>query len=327
MIREEMRQAVVDKRLEGLTYKEITKTLGVPYEFARKTCMAAGIDGKPWKDKRDAEMQAYKATGKTIKEVAEAFGVSEGTAAIACRGVASQQAEAWRKLTVDNNLEKYEEYARQRIAEVSPTFEYFDGYAGSEKPCRIRCKTCGTITTRSFAAIRRGKVRCRVCAAIEKAEREEERRLVKESEKREKAEARAARKLFIEEARRKEREQRLHPCVVCGTPTTNKYCCGRACSEKRHNHIKEVRRRAAIKGAMVDADITLQELYRRDSGVCYICGGVCDWDDKQERNGAFIAGNAYPSIDHVIPLAKGGLHSWDNVRLAHRRCNSMKAAK
>ena len=41
-------------------------------------------------------------------------------------------------------------------------------------------------------------------------------------------------------------------------------------------------------------------------------------------NNRFICGNNYPTIDHVIPLAKGGMHSWDNVRLAHHNCNSIK---
>ncbi|MDT2396282.1 HNH endonuclease [Enterococcus avium] len=29
-------------------------------------------------------------------------------------------------------------------------------------------------------------------------------------------------------------------------------------------------------------------------------------------------------MDHVIPISKGGTHSWDNVRLAHRHCNAIK---
>jgi len=32
----------------------------------------------------------------------------------------------------------------------------------------------------------------------------------------------------------------------------------------------------------------------------------------------------YPSIEHVIPIAKGGKHTWDNVKLAHRKCNMEK---
>ena len=30
-------------------------------------------------------------------------------------------------------------------------------------------------------------------------------------------------------------------------------------------------------------------------------------------------------LHHVVPLAKGGEHSWGNVALAHRRCNYLKS--
>jgi len=30
------------------------------------------------------------------------------------------------------------------------------------------------------------------------------------------------------------------------------------------------------------------------------------------------------TIDHIIPLSKGGLHMMSNCQLAHRRCNSYK---
>lgn len=38
-------------------------------------------------------------------------------------------------------------------------------------------------------------------------------------------------------------------------------------------------------------------------------------------------GDNYPSVDHIVPLAKGGLHSWDNVQLAHFKCNTLKGAR
>ncbi|WP_158070491.1 HNH endonuclease [Streptomyces luteocolor] len=31
-----------------------------------------------------------------------------------------------------------------------------------------------------------------------------------------------------------------------------------------------------------------------------------------------------PSLDHVIPLSRGGSHRRDNVQLAHLRCNLRK---
>lgn len=75
---------------------------------------------------------------------------------------------------------------------------------------------------------------------------------------------------------------------------------------------------------MIDNDITLQALFKRDKGVCQLCGKPCDWEDITEHEGTFIAGNNYPSIDHITPLSCGGEHSWGNVRLAHRHCNTLE---
>ena len=35
----------------------------------------------------------------------------------------------------------------------------------------------------------------------------------------------------------------------------------------------------------------------------------------------------YPTIDHIIPLSKGGTHTWNNVQLAHMCCNAGKCDK
>lgn len=72
---------------------------------------------------------------------------------------------------------------------------------------------------------------------------------------------------------------------------------------------------------------SLKELYKRDKGICYICGNKCDYEDYTYRGNTFIAGNYYPSIDHVIPISKGGTDDWNNLKLAHRLCNSIKSDK
>lgn len=49
-----------------------------------------------------------------------------------------------------------------------------------------------------------------------------------------------------------------------------------------------------------------------------------------ERAGIFdhSDGPDYPTIDHVIPLSKGGSHTWDNVKVACGECNCVvKGAK
>ena len=76
-----------------------------------------------------------------------------------------------------------------------------------------------------------------------------------------------------------------------------------------------------------DKDITLEKLYTRDRGICAICGKTCDYSDYVLKDNIFIAGNRYPSIDHIKPLSKSGSHTWDNIQLVHKQCNSKKSNK
>lgn len=63
--------------------------------------------------------------------------------------------------------------------------------------------------------------------------------------------------------------------------------------------------------------ITLAKLYERDNGICYLCGGLCEYSNDYNSDN-------YPTIDHVIPIARGGKDEWNNIRLAHRVCNMAK---
>ncbi len=104
------------------------------------------------------------------------------------------------------------------------------------------------------------------------------------------------------------------------------YCskkCARAVSRKK----ADAKRREIIESS--HDEISLTELYRRDAGICYLCGGKCDYRDRiiAKDGKTVICGNLYPSIDHVVPLSRGGTHTWGNVALAHRMCNSVKSIK
>lgn len=57
---------------------------------------------------------------------------------------------------------------------------------------------------------------------------------------------------------------------------------------------------------------------------CKSCGKMCNPDDHSWTN---HSGPMRPSVDHIIPLAKGGPHDWDNVQVAHIICNSAKGDK
>jgi len=65
--------------------------------------------------------------------------------------------------------------------------------------------------------------------------------------------------------------------------------------------------------------IKYEDLLVRDGPLCQICGGYMDWDGGRSRDAV--------SLDHIIPLSKGGTHTMDNVRLAHMSCNSKKSDK
>ena len=71
-------------------------------------------------------------------------------------------------------------------------------------------------------------------------------------------------------------------------------------------------RRARKADAFIEA-IDRQVVFSRDAGTCGIC-----------QQG--VAPEGW-HLDHVIPLSKGGLHSYDNVQVSHPVCNQSKGAR
>lgn len=279
-----------------------------------------GIMTHQEKEIRNKEMRLYKAEGHTNKEVAEKFNLTEASAKLICKGIAPQKPKV---IPTNKGIIKSDNEVASFIAERQKGFEYAGNYTGADGTVDLKCKECGSITTRSMITVRHNNIKCRECERIAKEKQEANKSVLKwfngivadirKEEKQIKAQ--------------EEEEARWHPCAVCGKPTKNKYTCSAKCSTKRNNTRKEQQRRIKIANALVDEDITLEGLYRRDKGICALCGEVCEWDDYEWRGGFKITGNNYPSLDHIIPLAKGGEHSWNNIQLAHRICNSLKADK
>lgn len=141
----------------------------------------------------------------------------------------------------------------------------------------------------------------------------------REEEKEHKEELREELRKVINKAQeiitRIEREKK---CVVCGSwfvaRNSIQICCSIECSKKRDNAQHDHRNE---RNGAADKSITLTSLYMRDGGMCWICGRHIDFDCDPNSND-------YPSIDHIQPLSKGGRHSWNNVRLACRGCNSKR---
>lgn len=72
------------------------------------------------------------------------------------------------------------------------------------------------------------------------------------------------------------------------------------------------RRRARQLAALVEP-VDFKAIYHRDKGICHICLNPVPRDRLH--------------YDHVIPLAKGGAHSMNNIKVSHARCNLRKGAR
>jgi 5-methylcytosine-specific restriction endonuclease McrA len=70
--------------------------------------------------------------------------------------------------------------------------------------------------------------------------------------------------------------------------------------------------------AEIDPTVTQDLIYERDKGICYLCGNLT-YKEYENR-----PANQRATIDHIIPVSKGGNHTFENVRIACWRCNSIK---
>ena len=121
-------------------------------------------------------------------------------------------------------------------------------------------------------------------------------------------------------------------CENCGKKfrsNKNTMTCSDKCMKRNWERKSITRRRARLlMNGRVDKDISLEKLFDRDEGLCYICKEKCHWEDYEiNKEGYKFVGRKYPSVDHFIPVSKGGTHTWDNVKLAHHYCNSIKSDK
>jgi 5-methylcytosine-specific restriction endonuclease McrA len=75
---------------------------------------------------------------------------------------------------------------------------------------------------------------------------------------------------------------------------------------------KEANRRARKRQYWVE-NVDRDVLFERDGGICGICKRPVD--------------SAEFDIDHVIPISRGGEHSYSNTQVAHPLCNGRKKNK
>jgi hypothetical protein len=110
-------------------------------------------------------------------------------------------------------------------------------------------------------------------------------------------------------------------CSVCTKAFTfhgSHRTCSPSCT-KKHKYLKTLdkqKRRRARKKGLLHERIASLKVYKRDNWICGICKNPVDPQAKDWKQ--------RPSLDHIIALANKGTHTYGNVQLAHRICNSIK---
>lgn len=265
----------------------------------------------------------------------------------------TNRAPAMRGVQKYNEHQKQEAETRLAFSLLEKGFAYLGGYnTKKDSEIRLSCLRCGKEFARhDLGWLLNGNIECPFCGdrAQQRAERA-----------REKEERRKNYEHTLEVARQKRESHKLdleraldekHICKECGKEFTYRSyaqnigvdpifvqrvdSCSRECLKKqRRKDLKKYRKthhgeRSHIKrakkfGCEFERGVTLQRLIKRDGLRCAICGEFCDLNDRSYGNGN---GPFYPSMDHIVPLSKGGSHTWNNVQIAHVICNALKNNK
>jgi hypothetical protein len=123
------------------------------------------------------------------------------------------------------------------------------------------------------------------------------------------------------------------PCIQCGNAFYPVHggnrCCSKKCRDKHKRSlpwfraakaIGKARRRAMLSLVIIER-VDPMDVFARDGWRCQLCG---------TRTPRKLVGSndlRAPTLDHTIPLAVGGEHSYRNSQCACRDCNNKKAAK
>lgn len=108
------------------------------------------------------------------------------------------------------------------------------------------------------------------------------------------------------------------PAFTGGRPS--EYCSSSCLSlvQMATRRTSKLKRKAAKRAVTVET-VDPIKVFDRDKWKCQLCG----IKTPKAKRGTYD-GNA-PELDHIVPLAKGGEHSYRNTQCACRRCNGLKS--
>ena len=296
-------EKVIELRKEGHSYSQIAKTVEMSKCAVGVVVKKAGL--KDVELKVEAETRRCELCGKEF--TAPAYSNKKFCSADCERKANREKAK--------NNTDADDSHVQAVLDRYHSEFEYVGGYAGNESRIDIKCKKCGTVRSASYISVRHRKIVCECCAQEER----ERARQIREAEEKEKSRIQKIVKEFNRPVKKTEQIQ-MKTCQECGAFYFGRGDTCRDCAVARQKRADNRRRDLKKRGSHTAESklISARTLYERDGGVCWICGGMCDINADPNSD-------LYPSVDHIIPQSLGGKDTLDNVRLAHRFCNSIRS--
>jgi len=292
-------------REQGKTYQEIADELGCDREYIERFCQRNGL----------------KYTQEELKQRQTEVGREKAVHLIEYRRKPLSD-EEWSQKVFEKFGESFE-----LVSVGEPYNEHLD------RKLIVRCLKCGAekeVSSISFRGKNGKHGYCDKCSRPKATPRLSEevlafRAMNREIEK-QKAKAKREKKKTI---RKLKEDQLLFRVCECGSlllPGKSK------CDECKRKSLRKAEQRKATRRRLrtredFDTEVTLEWTVKTYNNICYLCGETCNDKDYQFVNGVFIVGPTYPSMEHVIPICKGGKHTKQNVKLAHWKCNVEKGTR
>lgn len=120
------------------------------------------------------------------------------------------------------------------------------------------------------------------------------------------------------------KELKKRKCKECGAMFTPEYgnkrrsFCSTECLRRNARRIRRHKERAKLRLVKVET-VDPVKVFERDGWRCQICRRKLRPKDKGTYK------DSAPELDHIIPLSKGGEHSYRNTQCLCRRCNADKS--
>lgn len=134
------------------------------------------------------------------------------------------------------------------------------------------------------------------------------------------------RRVSIKSSQRRDvRNRAARSCRECGISFVPEYgnqkrtYCSERCADRHIHRVSKATRRARMRSNVCQS-IDPFQIFERDGWKCHLCGV----GTPQRLRGTHA--DRAPELDHILPLAAGGDHTFDNVACACRKCNQAKGA-